>query len=320
MLGFLLVFVTSLEYIRRNHFEVFYYSHIVGMLVGIIFACWHEKTCFAFFIPAIILWFADRVVRSYKSWFVKSSSIRVDQVAPPSATQEGIVRILFENPLLRKFQPGQYVFASIATEGRKLWGYSNWHPFTISEVFRINTCVDSGIEERVVEKTEVGEGEKEDHKSKTGSVSDIESMSDASSLRRRANVLPLSQESKTVASFHIKALGNKTHQLLKSAAANEKLDIHIDGPYGPHLHYQDYQAVALFGAGIGATPAMAMIKDIVEKRSNGVRTVAVDHIYFAWAVRSVGRLNIGNCSLFCTHFFYIHRGNSSFHGHVYLLE
>lgn len=292
MLGFLLLFATSIGYMRRHHFEIFYYTHIIGMLVGIIFACWHETTCFAFFIPAIILWFADRAIRTYKSWVIKSTSVRVDEVAPSTATQEGIVRILFENSLLRKFQPGQYVFVSMATQGRKLWGYANWHPFTISEVFRVNTSADSGIEERVVEKTEVTDGEKVDNKNKSNSLSDIESMSDTSSLRRRANILPLGQETKTVASFHIKALGNKTRQLLKAAAANEQLGIHIDGPYGPHLHYQDYQVVALFGAGIGITPAMAMIKDIVEKRSNGVRTVAVNHIYLSWAIRSIGMSNI----------------------------
>lgn len=91
------MFIISLGYIRRNYFEVFYYYHVIFMLMGILSACYHENACFAFFIPALILWFADRLVRSYKSWFVKTSSVRVDQVVPLSDKQDGIVRILFEN-------------------------------------------------------------------------------------------------------------------------------------------------------------------------------------------------------------------------------
>lgn len=290
MLGFLLMFVSSFEYIRRNYFEVFYYCHIIFMLMGIVSACYHQTTCFVFFVPAVILWFVDRVVRSYRSWFVKTSSVRVDQVVSYSGTQDGIVRILFENTGLSKFKPGQYVFVSIVKNGRKLWEYANWHPFTISEVFRVNTNVDSGIEERTVESTDptITDVKIEEKKrpSSPHSLLDTESLADTSSLRRRANALPGDGESKTVGSFHIKALGNKTRELLQSAAANEELIISVDGPYGPDLKYQDYQVVSLFATGIGITPALAIIKDIVEKRSNGVRTMAIEHVYLSWAIRT----------------------------------
>lgn len=291
MLGFLTMFVTSFEYIRRNYFEVFYYCHIFGLLVAIIFACWHEHTCFAFFIPAVTLWFVDRAIRSYQSWHVKSTYVKVDQVLPYSSVQEGIVRILFENSGLNRFKPGQYVFVSIVKDGgRKIWEYANWHPLTVSETFRVNgnqSVTDSAIEERVVGNTEKSAAKEMKASPPSGSISDVDSLSDVSELRRRANNYS-NNESTTIASVHIKALGGKTRDLLKAAEANEKLTVRFDGPYGPHLEYQDYEVMALYGAGIGITPALAIVKDCLERRADGVKTVAVEHIYLTWAIRAAG--------------------------------
>ncbi|PHZ08188.1 uncharacterized protein RHIMIDRAFT_295377 [Rhizopus microsporus ATCC 52813] len=274
MLGFLLMFVTSFEYIRRNFFEIFYYSHIIGVIVAIIFSCIHEPTCFAYFIPATILWVFDRAVRSYNSWIVKTASVRVDEVASSTATQEGIFRVLFEYPGMVNFRPGQYVFVAMARAQSRILGYANWHPFTISEVFRLSKSIDSGIEERIAE----GINEKE-----KGST-DIASLSDTSSLRRRANIGV--DTTTTMATFHAKALGNYTRDILKAASRNEPIEVAVDGPFGPQLQYQDFPVLALFGAGIGITPAMAIVKDCVERRSMGIKTVATEYIQLSWAIRS----------------------------------
>ncbi|KAG2230323.1 hypothetical protein INT48_002748 [Thamnidium elegans] len=289
MFGFLIMFATSLEYIRRNYFEIFYYCHVIFMLVGVCFACWHEPTCFAFFIPALILWFADRVIRSYSSWCLKTTSARVDQVVSNTSTQEGIVRVLFSNKNMNTFKPGQYVFVSIARTGRKLWKYANWHPYTISEVFRVNNHTDSYIDERMIDSAtntiKDGKTERIENVS-PDSFLDIDSLSDTNSLRRRANPLPSDKSVTTVGTFHIKALGNKTRDLVKRSAANEQLRVIVDGPYGPCLDYQDFQVLALFSTGIGITPSLAIIKDVLQRRCNGVRTVAVEHIYLTWAIKS----------------------------------
>lgn len=286
------MFVTSLEYIRRNYFEVFYYCHVVGMLIGMAFGCWHEHTCLVFFVPALMLWFVDRIVRSYQSWYIKSTYMKVEQAVPQSASQEGIVRILFQNEGLSKFKPGQYMFISIVQKSRKIWEYANWHPITVSETFHSsnNIQIDSAIEERVVgsnmEGKEVEKMKDNNNADSIGSISDIDSLSDVSALRRRGNNYV--NEQATIGTFHIKALGGKTRDLLKASAANQKVAVRIDGPYGPHLEYQDYQVVALYAAGIGITPALAIVKDCVERRTDGVRTVAVEHIYLTWAIRSSG--------------------------------
>lgn len=296
MLGFLIMFASSLEYIRRNYFEVFYYCHVVCLIVAIIFSCWHETTCFAFFIPAVILWFADRAIRTYQSWFVRPTMVRVDQVAAQTATQDGIVRVLYEQKTLKNFKPGQYIFAAFVINGKKLWEYANWHPFTISEVFRVNDSNDSGIEERVLDNNNNGNGktevakfdEKNKNASPTESLSDVSSMSDCSSLRRRGNGV-MNNQTKLMASFHIKALGTKTSDLLRTAAANDKLKVYIDGPFGPQLQVQDFPVAAFFATGVGVTPAMCVIKDIIDKKSVGLRTMTTDQIYLIWAIRISGK-------------------------------
>ncbi|KAI7891507.1 uncharacterized protein EV154DRAFT_507637 [Mucor mucedo] len=283
MFGFFLMFLTSFEYVRRNYFEVFYYCHIIFMIIGMAFGCWHETTCFVFMFPALGIWFFDRVYRSYNSWGLKTTNVRVDTVAPTTANQEGIVRVLFENGNMSRFKPGQYVYVIMAKSGRKFLKYANWHPYTISEIFRVKNNADGGVEERIIENA-VNEKGGKGEKTAVESL-DMVSMSDTSSLRRRANGLH-SDGTSTVASFHLKALGKKTDGLLNYATANQEIKVIVDGPYGPHLDYQDYQVLALFGTGIGVTPALAVIKDVIERRCSGVRTVAVEHIYLTWAIKN----------------------------------
>lgn len=82
---------------------------------------------------------------------VKTTSVCVDTVFPTTATQEGIVRVLFEHPAMTRFKSGQYVFVIIARSGRKLLKYANWHPYNISEVFRVNNNAYTSVEERIID-------------------------------------------------------------------------------------------------------------------------------------------------------------------------
>lgn len=300
MLAFFLMFITSIEYIRRNYFEVFYYSHVIFLLVSIIFSCWHESTCMTFLMPSIVLWFSDRIVRSYKSRCIKSTSIQVNAVSTPTETQEGIVRVMFKNKLLGAFRPGQYIFTSIVINDRKMWEYANWHPFTVSEIFHIiPDGDDTGIEERIVNPASDSSaivGNKSENKIVHDSILENDYLDDtANSLRKRGNGLSDNNQIETIATIHIKALGQKTKELMNAANNNQKgqgLQIYIDGPYGPHLQYQDYSTLALFATGIGITPALSIIKEVIDKRSMGVRTVTTDYIYLIWAVQNIRKFTI----------------------------
>ncbi|KAI8342919.1 ferric reductase like transmembrane component-domain-containing protein [Chlamydoabsidia padenii] len=292
MLGFLLLFVTSFAYIRRHFFEFFYYAHIIGIIVAIIFACIHEVMCFVYFIPVVILWVADRAWRSYQSWYIPVTPIHISPAVAKSDQQEGIVRVLFDHDkLARQYHPGQYVFVAMAEKGKAWcrWQFANWHPMTISEVFRNSRGAGSLVKssgssvinetvETIDEKMEKGQEKKPDQLSDSSSL-------DTAHLRRRC-LTDKDDVSNMVASLHIKALGGFTRNLLTHADQNTPLHFKVDGPYGPRLEYQDYKVLGCYAAGIGITPALTLIKDCVERRSAGVSTVMTHHIQLVWVVRS----------------------------------
>ncbi|KAG0166102.1 hypothetical protein DFQ28_002768 [Apophysomyces sp. BC1034] len=294
MFGFILIFATSIEYVRRNHFEIFYYSHIIGIVVAMIFTCWHEVMCFVYFMPPILIWLADRAWRSYQSWGIKATPIKIDQSVAQTASQEGITRVVFEHKDLKHYQPGQYVFIAMAKKGYKhIWQYANWHPMTISEVFRVKTT-DSGssngaIEERVLD-TVTGSKEKAKFSDNVLGANAAETGSLCEMRRRAPASASAHQGETTVATLHIKGLGAYTREMLKDAANETPLDLKVDGPYGPRLEYQDYKVLNCYAAGIGITPALTLIKDCVERRAAGVKTVATEHIYLLWAIRVTDEL------------------------------
>lgn len=298
MIGFLILFVTSFEFIRRNYFEVFYYSHIVGIIIAIIASCWHEAGCFYYFIPTVLLWFFDRCWRSYQSWFTPTKLVQVDPVAgnPSTASKspEGITRVLFEYKRLKQYQPGQYFFLTLVNKTRnRFWNYANWHPMTLSEVFPARddplTTKDNGdaqLNEKIaVEDAAVGGGgdkKTQDDAGSTGNSSGSGGSSFVSNLRRR-------NMHEDMGSFHMKALGGYTRDLLLESAGNEEFEFRMDGPYGPRLEYQDYKVMALFAAGIGVTPALTLVKDCVERRAAGVHTVITEKVHLVWALRTIGK-------------------------------
>ncbi|KAI8086611.1 ferric reductase like transmembrane component-domain-containing protein [Halteromyces radiatus] len=301
MLGFLLLFVTSFGYIRRHFFEFFYYAHIIGIIVAIIFACIHEVMCFVYFMPVVILWVADRAWRSYQSWYIPVTPIQINPAVSKTEKQEGIVRVLFDHSRLAShYHPGQYVFVAMAKKGKAWckWQFANWHPMTISEVFRGSRGVSSYINSSnssVINETIIADEKKnpttnienaKQNSDKTVDISDTASI-DTAQLRRRGATAPAaSSSSNMVASLHIKALGGFTRDLLDHADQNQALHFKVDGPYGPRLEYQDYNVLSCFAAGIGITPALTLIKDCVERRSAGIASVMTHHVQLVWVVRS----------------------------------
>ncbi|ORY93472.1 ferric reductase like transmembrane component-domain-containing protein [Syncephalastrum racemosum] len=276
MIGFLILFVTSFEWIRRGFFEVFYYMHILGIFVAIIAACWHRPACVAYFMPPVGLWVFDRCWRSYQSWLCKVNTLSVEPAInhkDHASENPGITRVLFEYSRLHRYHPGQYVFVSLVKRSRSFWdyfSYLNWHPMTISEAFGEQNDSSSVAEERIVNGITI-------HEEKTST--DIE---ETLGVRRRHVALG---SRKTAASLHIKALGRYTK------AFTEDMNVRVDGPYGPRLEFQDYAVVICFAAGIGITPALTIIKDAVERRAAGIQTVRTEQMHLIWAVRSLDELD-----------------------------
>lgn len=129
MLGYAILFVTSVNYIRRHHFRIFYYSHIFGYLFGTIFAFLHEVTCIYFFVPPVLLWILDRVLRSYYSWSQPAKLLELKE------HHRKIVQATFEYSRAGLFRPGQYIFTTFLDKPKASWRqYADWYPMTISDV------------------------------------------------------------------------------------------------------------------------------------------------------------------------------------------
>lgn len=94
----------------------------------------------------------------------------------------------------------------------------------------------------------------------------------------------------------VKDLGDWTHELagyVKQCALSpprQLPDFRIDGFYGSSLAiYQQYPVVCLLGGGIGATPLIAILEDMLAVRSSG-RQLKQQHIFVTFAFRELSLL------------------------------
>ncbi|KUJ09557.1 uncharacterized protein LY89DRAFT_761136 [Mollisia scopiformis] len=63
----LLIFITTLPVIRLRHFNVFYFTHLLG-IVAIITICLHASTMFYCTAPGLTMWALDWAMRLYELW------------------------------------------------------------------------------------------------------------------------------------------------------------------------------------------------------------------------------------------------------------
>ncbi|GAB5592530.1 hypothetical protein Unana1_07430 [Umbelopsis nana] len=282
-IGFLIVYLTSFEIIRRRFFEVFYYSHLFGVLLAVAALFAHQYGAITFLSPAIFLWFADRAIRYFNIHYRQTVTVAVE-----ANENQTFTRILFKKEGLEdNFVPGQYVFLAIRqSKGvKRLFESLNWHPFTISEML---PAYEEHQQDKLIERGKIvevvnaidGEKSKQDlaiaPASKSPTVSSQNDSDDTA-------------VSSGVASVHIKGLGNMTKRLLSSGQTKcEDIQVSVDGPFGANsLHFQDYETVLLFSAGVGVTPSLSILKDLVGKRSTGYRTVRTSTIHFLWSLQKM---------------------------------
>ncbi|RKL48193.1 hypothetical protein BFJ70_g2549 [Fusarium oxysporum] len=58
-LPILAVLVTSLPYIRRQHYNLFYYTHVICGIIIFVASCIHASTDFYLLLPGLLLWIGD---------------------------------------------------------------------------------------------------------------------------------------------------------------------------------------------------------------------------------------------------------------------
>lgn len=112
----------AVERIRRERFELFYYTHYVAYCVLIPAVLWHASAGWEFLLPGVALWFFERCIRAYRS----SRAITVMKV---DVHHCGLAGDITELRCAKAFDyfPGQYCFVNVANIS-----LLEWHPFTIS--------------------------------------------------------------------------------------------------------------------------------------------------------------------------------------------
>ncbi|KAG2181400.1 hypothetical protein INT43_008983 [Umbelopsis isabellina] len=270
-IGLLIVFMSSMEVIRRNSFPLFYLSHITGVLLFIGAGFAHQYSVIVLISPPLFFYFIDRVTRSIRSWGVKTQTVAVTV-----ANQQDITKVVFtKGDVPHKVHPGQFVFLSVndGTFASKFGNFFDWHPFTISEVL-------SSKQSECVEQKQVDTAER------TRSM-DLE-RSVSIPVEQQANNEPLR------ASIYMKQQGRFTNKIHSQVMKSEKmLHVNVDGPYGSsNLALERHDVVAFFEAGIGITPSLTMLRDLAEKCTTDPLSVQTTHIYFVWVTTNMNSANV----------------------------
>jgi predicted ferric reductase len=118
---FFLIFLTSLEPIRRNYFEFFYIPHQLLYLGAVVFACMHKPAVLQYIGWAVGLWVLDRIRRFILGRrTIKTVSIK--------ALPGNVVRIVLQR---KGFEIGasHYAFINVPEISTV-----EWHPFSITPV------------------------------------------------------------------------------------------------------------------------------------------------------------------------------------------
>ncbi|KAH7327415.1 hypothetical protein BKA65DRAFT_566857 [Rhexocercosporidium sp. MPI-PUGE-AT-0058] len=70
----LLIFITTLPSIRSRHFNIFYFTHLLG-IVAIVVICLHASTMLYCTAPGLAMWLLDWMMRLYELWAPLDSNI-----------------------------------------------------------------------------------------------------------------------------------------------------------------------------------------------------------------------------------------------------
>ena len=112
-----IVFLSSLGFIRRRCFELFYYAHFM-FLVFVAGALYHASKGPEFLLPGLGLWAIDRIIRfSYKFRKIALKSV--------TYYSGDVTKFKFEG--MPVVSPGQMAWIQIPSIS-----YFNWHPFTVA--------------------------------------------------------------------------------------------------------------------------------------------------------------------------------------------
>ncbi|KAI5320026.1 hypothetical protein L3X38_039734 [Prunus dulcis] len=210
---------------KLTGFNAFWYSHhllgLVYVLLLIHGSClylahkWYEKTTWMYISVPLLLYIAERSVRTCRSQHYSVKILKV-LVLPGN-----VISLIMSKPPGFKYKSGQYIFLQCPTISP-----FEWHPFSITSA--------PGDDHLSVHIRTVGDWTKELKRV-------IAEGDDSTSVDHQARLV------------HIGNLDQRGQPRL-----------FVDGPYGaPAQEYRNYDVLLLVGLGIGATPFISILRDLL---------------------------------------------------------
>ncbi|CAL4906212.1 unnamed protein product [Urochloa decumbens] len=254
---------------RLSGFNMFWYSHHLFVIVYVAFVVhgvclyinrtWYKQTTWMYLAIPVLLYAGERVLRALRSHGL--TTVRVEKVA---VYPGNVIAIHMSKPHGFTYKSGQYIYVNCGEVSP-----FEWHPFTITSA--------------------PGDEYLSMH---------IRCRGDWTTSFRAL----FSQVCRPPAAGQSGLL--RADDLTSSSASggttNKKLPkLLIDGPYGaPAQDYRHYDVLLLIGLGIGATPLISIVKDVLNNISS-VSSISGDHpspppafmtrrVYFYWCTREEG--------------------------------
>ncbi|KAI9460820.1 ferric reductase like transmembrane component-domain-containing protein [Boletus coccyginus] len=113
----------SIRCVRTKYYNLFFGTHVVGLIVALIAACYHQQACVPFVIAGTVCYGLDHVTRAIKTRFTTATLRTIPEM--------GITRV--DIPSLNTgWCAGQHVRLRVLSTAMGLWGMTEVHPFTIS--------------------------------------------------------------------------------------------------------------------------------------------------------------------------------------------
>lgn len=243
---------TSVSYMRRRHFELFYYTHVIVFGPLLIFVHLHYPDMIYYTAPGLAAYILDKV------WWLWLSR-RPTRIVRMTAPAPGFVRLDIEvdalqNTSLNGWAPGQWVQINIPA--LSFW---QWHPMSVA----------AGPSSAIEQKTQDETATSTTYKHETTIQLDIKVLGDwTAKLANLAERFDPSQVShstiymdKFYGSSHSRSQGFLTHPV-----------------------------VVILAGGIGATPGMSALWHMIQYSQT--RYPHVRKIVFAWCVKKLSVVDL----------------------------
>ncbi|KAF7817914.1 respiratory burst oxidase-like protein B-like [Senna tora] len=289
-----IAFILAQPWFRRNRlnlpkplkkltgFNAFWYSHHLFVIVYALFIVhgyylyltkkWYKKTTWMYVAVPMILYACERLVRAFRSGY---KTVKILKVA---VYPGNVLALYMSKPQGFKYMSGQYIYVNCSDVSP-----FQWHPFSIT-----SAPGDDYVSVHI------------------RTLGDWTSQLKAVFAKTYICILMISMQACQPASEGQSGLLRADMLQGNNKPIPRMPKLKIDGPYGaPAQDYKNYEVLLLVGLGIGATPLISILKDVLNNmkqqqdieegdqvesgtKNNKRKPFVTKRAYFYWVTREQG--------------------------------